>query len=147
MSETVTIVIKGQSYTGTVTTSDIAKLRRMVDESGTATYTDAILADYVKNCWLNDDQGYGPESSSWTPAYDLCRAASEIWTEKAAALSMAYDQSADGAELTRSQMFMQAKKMAMYYTARMAVTSFHAATYPRIPATLQDNLENIISEP
>lgn len=48
-------------------------------------------------------------------AYDLNRAAADIWRQKAAHYASAYDVSADGHKLTRSQLMAQAAQMAAFY--------------------------------
>lgn len=112
------------------TAEQIARLRRMVNESGVATYSDTVLAGYIERYPVVDALGNDPwvESSTtpiilevnddWTPTYDLNSAAADVWQEKAAPGAQDYDFSADGGSYTRSQAFAQAMQMVRYYRAR-----------------------------
>ncbi len=63
--------------------TDVASLRRMVAEPGTATYTDAILRDIIARYPFQDATGRGPVDTGWIPRYDLNAAAADVWDEKA----------------------------------------------------------------
>lgn len=97
-------------YTGGTAAADLARLRRMVDESGTATYSDAALATIIAYYPVPDITGEypylysGSANTDWTATYDLASAAADIWEEKAAAVAgVNYDFTADGATFNRSQ--------------------------------------------
>jgi hypothetical protein len=112
-------------YAGGTTASDIARLRRMISESGTATYTDATLAEIISYYPVPDVAGHNPRlysgsvNTTWVATFDLASAASDIWAEKAAALATgAYDFTADGATFNRSQISAAAKTEAGKWAAR-----------------------------
>ena len=113
---------------GTASAADIATLRRMIAESGTATYTDGVLGTVLQGYPVPDAEGDYPYTSAgsvnadWASTFDLARAAAYIWQEKAASLSASYDFTADGATFHRSQAVTQALKMASYWNSkRMAL--------------------------
>ena len=51
------------------------------------------------------DCSASPSSSTWIPTYDLYLAASNIWAEKAALLSVQFSFSADGASFSIGQQY------------------------------------------
>lgn len=101
----------------------IARLRRMIAEPGVETYLSADLAEVIERYPLLDSEGYSSDNADWTATYDLNAAASELWTEKAAALAAEFDFNADGASYSRSQQMAQANRMSRYYGARRAVST------------------------
>jgi hypothetical protein len=136
-----------QDYTVTVTVSlvtvaEIAKLRRMVAEPTTTTYSDAAISAYIDKYPLLDEQGEEPSTLSgstppvrevnpnWIPTYDLNAAAADIWQEKAAAISQLYDFNADGGNYHRSQAYEQYMANARYYAARRMPSSARAHKSP-----------------
>jgi hypothetical protein len=98
--------------------ADIARLRRMAAEPTTTTYTDAVLSTTIERYPVRDADGLAPTDTDWTATYDLNSAASDVWSEKAAALASAFDFTADGADFKRSQAAQQAQSMASYYRSR-----------------------------
>ena len=106
------------------TAAEIARVRRMVAEPTTATYSDTIISDTILRYPVPDAAGVYPVDEDgvaepdWVATYDLNAAAAEIFTEKAAALASGYDFSADGATFHRSQALANAQKMASYYASR-----------------------------
>lgn len=107
------------------TAADIARLRRMVAESGTTNgYTDTVLSDAILRYPVADVHGETPvdedgyANTEWVAIYDLNAAAADVWTEKAATLASGYDFNADGGSYSRSQAHAQALKMATYYRSR-----------------------------
>jgi len=122
----------------------IAKLRRMVDESDETTYSDGELAEYIEERPSMDERGEMPyewdsltippskvENEYWLPTYDLAAAAADVWAEKAAVLAQDYDTSADGASLSRSQAYEQAMKQARYWAARRKPSTISLYPSPR----------------
>ena len=112
-------------YAGGTTATDIARLRRMINESGTVTYTDATLAASIANYPAPDVAGQNPRlysgsvNTSWVATYDLAAAAADIWSEKSAALATgSFDFTADGATFNRSQIGMAAKTEAARWSSR-----------------------------
>jgi len=121
----------------------IARLRRMVAEPTTATYTDDDLAAYIAAHPLMDANGRKqyvvqalgttvPPTADplWVPTYDLNAAAAEVWGEKAAALAANFDVNADGASMALSQKYAHACERARYYRARRAMRTITARPWP-----------------
>jgi len=106
------------------TAADIARVRRMVAEPTSATYTDTIVSDAILRYPVPDSFGVRPvdedgvANSAWVATYDLHAAAADVWTEKGAAAATGYDFSADGADYKRSQLGTMALRMASYYRSR-----------------------------
>ena len=98
----------------------IARLRLMIAEPTATAYTDEVLGGRIEENPKPDADGYLPEDEGWVETYDLNRTASQIWTEKAAALAGAYDVNADGANYSRNQKYANAVKMAGLYASRSA---------------------------
>lgn len=107
----------------------IREVRRMTDETAsTSTYTDSDITTYIERYPVPDRWGYQPYllmptgvyqgSQYWESTYDLHRAASDIWGEKAAALAPNYNMSADGASLSRSEAYDHAMAMSKYHLSR-----------------------------
>lgn len=122
----------------TASASDVARLRRLVNEPTTTTYDDDALAEYIERYPVTDSAGLDPEDAGWAATYDLNAAAADIWGEKAAALQGQYDFSADGGSYSRGQQYEQAVKMANYYAARRRPTSRAVRKWP--PETLDDTV-------
>lgn len=111
-------------------TALLPRLRRMVAEPATDTYTDQILADIVALYPCEDARGEAPqvesettpgtleENPDWTPTYDLNAAAADVWAEKAGLLSVDFDFSADGGNYHRSQKYLFMMQQSRYYRAR-----------------------------
>ena len=131
------------------TVAILARLRRMTAEpADSSSYTDLDLCGYLArhalpdflhfdpyelDIWSNivtDGTGAGILNPLWTPTYDLNAAAAEVWDEKASALMGSYDVNADGAQLTRSQLYDQAKKEARHYASMAAPRTILIATDP-----------------
>lgn len=123
---------------------DIAQVRRMVSESGTTTYSDSLLAEIIEKYPKIDADGYLPTDDDWTDTYDLNAAAAQVWGEKAAALTMNFDFSADGASFSRSQEFQMATRMAVFYRSRRNVRGLRMISSPKETDTesLDDDTTN-----
>lgn len=102
------------------TAEQIARLRGMIAEPAQTTYSDAVLAERIEDNPKADADGLLPDDGGWVETYDLHRTASQIWTEKAAALAGAYDVNADGGSYSRSQKHAHAIKLAGFYASRSA---------------------------
>lgn len=101
------------------------KLRRMTNlAADDATYTDAVLIEYMEQYPVADENLREPDHSLWIGTYDLHAAASEIWSEKLAALeSSAFDFTADGATFNRSQLVTHMRNMISYHASRVTAQS------------------------
>lgn len=113
------------------TAAQVARLRRMVNEPGTDTYSDEDMEGYIEACHCIDERGEAPytwdtstepptqdDNDNWVPTYDLNSAAADIWEEKAAVLSQDFDFKADGGDYSRSQAYEQAMKQARLFRSR-----------------------------
>jgi hypothetical protein len=108
---------------------DVLRIRRMVAEPTSAGgYTDAVLESTIERYPTADASGLFPGDEGWSDTYDLNAAASDVWSEKAAATVGAYDFSADGSTFSRSQHQAQAAKMARYYAARRSASTMQLVT-------------------
>lgn len=126
------------------TAFQLSKLRRMIAEPTTATYSDADLIAYVKLYPISDANGHEPYTDQymqgstlttlisplWIPTYDLNAAAAELWDEKAAALSQLYNFSADGGSYQITEKYEKARGQAAYYRARRSPSNIHVRSYP-----------------
>jgi len=114
--------------------TDIARLRRMVDEPTTTTYSDELLGSYLEAWPLTDKNGvsFEDDNSAWVEAYDLHAAAADIWEEKAAIASSKHDFKADGADYSSNQMYVNYMQQANQHRAEQkAKVKFT----PRKPST------------
>lgn len=112
------------------TAEQVARLRRMVAEATTTTYSDDDLTEYIERYPLLDERGQEPyswllsepptqqENPLWIATYDLHAAAADVWQEKAAAVASNFDFTADGASFSRSQTYQQMLAQARWYAAR-----------------------------
>ena len=108
---------------------DVARLRRMVAEPTTATYSDATLEDIIERYPVADAAGVFPDEEGWAAnAYDLNAAAAEVWAEKAAALAANFGFTADGATFHREQAHSHALKQARFFAARRGVATVRLVT-------------------
>lgn len=128
-------------YTGGTAAADLARLRRMVAESGTAPYTDALLVLAISRYPLPDAAGEWPlltsgsANSDWTATYDLANTAAEIWEEKAAAISGNFNFTADGATFNKLQVTQTCERQARKWRSRRQPGSYEVAAYPGITVT------------
>jgi hypothetical protein len=112
----------------------IARLRRMVAEPTTVTYSDADLTTAIERYPLPDDSLIWPRQptdAGWTATYDLNAAAADVWSEKASVVAQDFDFSADGGSYTRSQVYEQYRRQAAYYNARKAIGHIEVEPWPR----------------
>lgn len=89
---------------------DLATVRRLAAEPTETTYSDEALNALIETYPIPDGEGNDPDDDNWAATYDLFLAASQVWTEKAAALLGAggtFDFSADDASFKRSQIYDQ----------------------------------------
>lgn len=125
-------------YAGGTAAGDLARLRRMVAEPGTATYTDSLLVTTISNYPLVDVTGRWPlltsgsANTAWVATYDLAAAAADIWQEKATNYVGMFDFTADGASFQKSQVPDQYAKQARLWSSRRAMGSHDLIMYPRL---------------
>ncbi len=116
-------------YAGGTAGADLIRVRRMVNETRSGTYTDPVLATLIAAYPVLDVAGEKPRLSSgsvntdWTATYDLASAASDIWTEKAANIAGEFDFNADGMDAKRSQAVEQYLKQAAMWRSRRTARS------------------------
>ena len=121
----------------------VARLRRMVDEPGTDTYTDDDLQAVIEEYPLIDERGEEPyawdtstspptqdDNEDWIETYDINAAAAEIWEEKAAAVAEDYDFSADGGRYSRSQVYEQCMRNAARFRSKRSLKTITATIWP-----------------
>ena len=119
--------------------TEVVKLRCMIADSTSTTYSDDDLEEIIESYPVLDSDGYDPEDDDWTATYDLNAAAAQIWEEKAAAYIGSYDFSADGGSFNRSQMYEQAMKMARHYHSRKRVKTITTRPEPKLDAEELDD--------
>jgi len=96
---------------------------KLEDSSGSQRGTADYTADYVRGVvtMTADQAGTKLYLTAWT--YDLNRAASELWRERAGQVASYYNVNTDGHNLSRSQWYDHCMKMATDYESKMrAVT-------------------------
>ena len=115
----------------TPTADLIAQLRRMTAEPLTSdTYTQSELSAVIARYPLPDSLGRIPTATLWAGAWDLNRAAADIWDEKASLLATDFDFSADGGDYKRSQAHAQMLAMASRYRSRRATSALVLVATP-----------------
>lgn len=123
-------------YAGGTAAADLARLRRMVAEPGTATYTDSALITLLSAYPLPDVAGEWPlltsgsANTAWVGTYDLAATAAAIWEEKATAYVDNFDFTADGASFSKSQVYAQYSAEARKWAARRRIGTHTLAAYP-----------------
>jgi hypothetical protein len=139
----------------TATVDQVAQIRRMVGEPTTAIYSDAALTAMIEAYPLMDENGVlayywnyltTPPSkvanTSWIPTYDLNQAAADIWQEKAATAAQDFDVAADGAAMSRSQVYEQCMKQQRHYAAKRAASTIRLRPSPRpLPGAFDEELD------
>lgn len=128
----------------TATAAQKSQLRRMTALAlADATYTDTVLGEYIERYALLDGNGEEPQTldtsttpptwtanPNWIATYDLNAAAADIWEEKAAAVAVDFDFTADGGNYSRSQVFEQYMKNARHYRARRSAKTATLHKWP-----------------
>jgi hypothetical protein len=120
------------------TLSEIQRLRYMVGEPTSTTYTDDRIREMIEKYPLTDAAGYDPTTpdgeanTNWTATYDLHAAASEIWAEKAGAQAGKMDFSVEGGNFKANQLYENCMKMARYHAARRAIKAIRIEPQPKI---------------
>lgn len=97
-----------------------ARLRRMTGTTDLEEeFSDTDLQDLLDLAEVKDSEGRTSEDEEWEPTYDLNRAASLVWAERAALISrVAFDSQVDMTKASRSQIVDNFYKMARYYQMR-----------------------------
>ena len=129
-----------------VSADQIERLRRMVNEPTTDTYSDDALTAYISKYALVDSQGRDVGNDSWTEDYDLAAAAALVWGEKASTLVCNFDFSADGASYSRSQMYEMHIAQAKYWSSRRAPRALHSVIAANYERDLQADPISVITD-
>ena len=122
----------------TATATQIAEIRRLVNEPTDSVYTDNLIKAIIENYPKIDELGTDPyyyvyvdgvqtktTTTGWIPTYDIYAAASQIWYEKAATFAGSFDFNADGGDYTQSQEYTHAKSMGDNFMARSSIKTIH----------------------
>jgi hypothetical protein len=137
-------------YTGSGSSFDILRLRRMTAITGSAEYTDAMLQDTIRRYPVDDadgvsppaGDGYAPSASGWTATYDMALAAAEIWEEKSAAIASNFAFDADGASFQKQQQYEHYVAQARLWKGRRVAGVWIAETV-RSTSTSQSWIGNV----
>ena len=121
------------------------RLRRMVDEPTTTTYSDDLIDDYIEKYPLIDALGTDPqevdfttepptisEKDNWIPTYDLHAAAADIWEEKAATIAENFDFSADGGSFKRDQKYEHYMKQSRFHSSKRSAKTIKLWVEPKV---------------
>ena len=130
------------------TAAQIARMRRMVNESDSTTYDDDALTEYIERYPLIDERGEEPytwdtatqpptqdDNDDWIATYDLHAAAADVWEEKAAGVAGDFSFSADGGSYSREQVYQQFMGQCRYHRGRRAPQSMRAFAWPEETAS------------
>ena len=104
----------------TVAAVQITRVRALADAS-VSDFSDAQITLAIEEYLKMDSDGYFPSETDYTTTYDLYRAAADIAEQRAAKVATAYDTSADGASLNRSQIQEQLFQLAARLRSRAAL--------------------------
>lgn len=125
-------------YVGGTAAADLARLRRMVAEPGTATYTDSLLISAISSYPLPDVAGEWPlltsgsANTDWAATFDLAMAAADIWEEKATGKADNYNFTADGATFNKLEVTKTYERQARKWRSRRQPGNYEAIAYPGI---------------
>lgn len=110
--------------------TQISRLRRLVAEPTSDTYTDLDLSEYIERYPLPDVDGLESDATTWAGAWDINQAAADIWEEKAATAAANFDFAADGGDYKRSQAYAQAMQQAHNFRAKRQTGTFTMVATP-----------------
>ena len=115
------------------TAEQIALVRRMagITINDPVYSPDSVVAAYITRYSLIDAHGRAPGATDWVATYDLHAAAADILEERAAALAVEFDFSADGASYQRSQQYEKLMQQCRFYRARRTPTSITQVKWPK----------------
>jgi hypothetical protein len=113
------------------TAAQVERLRRMINELTTDTYSDSDLETAIEGYPILDADGNEPSALVWVASYDLHSVAAELWAEKAAVVSADYNYSADGANLSRQGVYDQYMKLSRFHNARRQPGTIKVVVSPR----------------
>lgn len=93
-------------------------------------FTDDDLQDILDFSVVHDDEGRDPEDEEWQPSYDLNRAASLVWAQRAANIArVAFDSQIDMTKAERNQIFDNFSFMSRFYRMRSRPTKISAYSF------------------
>lgn len=91
------------------------RIRTMVAADKAPTLTDGEVDDLVAVAAVPDADGLPTGDGSWTPTYDLRRAAAEGWRWKASKVAHMTSFSADGASINKGDLLDHCERMVKMY--------------------------------
>lgn len=116
----------------------VTRLHQMVQGNEEPALTAEELADILELARRADGEGRAPSHADWDPTWDLNAAAAEGWRRKAGKVAGLFNAQADGASLSRSDLFAHCTAMAKQYGRRVAMSV--VASSPR-PYSLENGVE------
>ena len=119
------------------TTLDYDAIRRKCGEADATNYSDSLLESMAGDCLTFDANGREPGDAEYITTYDTARLVADVWDEKASAAACCFDYSGDGANLSRSQIADNYRKMA---------TRWRARSCPRVLRVYRRGTQDIIEE-
>ena len=102
-----------------LTAAQILRVRSLAQVTLTD-YPDATINGIAEFYTIMDSTGFFPDEDDYTTTYDLYKIAADIVDQEAAKVIKQYDTTADGAQLTRSQMQSQLFALAVRLRQRGA---------------------------
>lgn len=100
----------------------VALVRLKINEPDDSRFTDEQIETIIEQFPVRDADDLPPSDDDWAATYDLNRAASDLWLQKASIFQEEYDFNADGANFHRSQRYNNAIRQAALYNGRSYAT-------------------------
>ena len=116
---------------------DYDAIRRKAGEADALNYPNSLLLTMAGECLTFDTNGRAPGDAEYITTYDTARLVADVWDEKASAAACCFDYSGDGANLSRSQIADNYRKMA---------TRWRARSCPRVMKVIRDGTQAILEE-
>lgn len=127
----------------TVTPEMVARLRALVAEPSSTTYTYDDLERCIARYPVADLNGYEPYNGvtgynppvprinpAWVATYDLNRAAADVWDEKAGALAELFNFATSGQRFDEEQKYKHAVERAAHFRSKRRRGSIELITAP-----------------
>jgi hypothetical protein len=100
-----------------VTAAHIARVRSLSGATATD-FSDAAITAVIELFEVMDGTGYEPSEDGYSATYDLYAAAADVVDQRSVAAATAYDTSADGATLSRNQVYQNLCRLASRLRSR-----------------------------